>query len=395
MSNSSVIPVSPASLRFRAAANVRGSHVPYAVEVHDRLAPIADEWRQLEGAGAATVFQRFEVFEAWTRTVAPGQADWRVVCVRQRPCGRVVLLLPLSLRQMGGLKVIEGADLEVSDFLSPVVAKDFRPSKAQMRAVWAEVLRLLPPADAIRLAKMPALIGNVSNPMLLLKGVAPFHLSNFRTRLATTGYHWTERIPEKVKTEIAARRRKLGKRGKLQFRVADTEVEAERYFEAMVEQRAERCRAMERGNILDDQRYRAFYRGLLRPERGDSLGVMQALLVDEEIVATGYGLNAGTSFLMIFPTFVSKKWRNYSPGLQLFMESMGWAGERGMTWYDFTIGGEGFKRDLAAEAEPLYEYLSARSLKGWPGITRARMRSRLRQSPALRTLMRRVRSFRA
>ncbi len=395
MFDPTVIPVSPLSLGLRADAASQPSVKPFVVEVHFSLAPIADAWRELERSGAATVFQRFEVFDAWTRTVAAGQVEWFVVLVRRRLCGRVVMLMPLSLRQTGGLRVIEGADLEVSDFLAPVVADDFRPSRSEMRAIWAGARAGVPAADAIRIAKMPVQIGEVPNPMLLLSGVEPFHLSNFRTQLKPAGYDWTQRIPDKVKADIATRRRKLGKRGKLQFRVAETEAEVERYFETMLAQRAERCHAMARGNILEDENYRTFYRSLLKPGRPDSIGVMQALLVDEEIVATGYGLNAGTSFLMIFPTFASQKWRNYSPGLQLFMDSMGWASERGMTWYDFTIGGEGFKRDLAAEAEPLFEYLKACSLKGVPGILAARLRSRLRRSQGLRALIRRLRPLKA
>lgn len=391
MSEPTLLSLSPALVRFQAGAVPRLAAEPFLVSVHRRLEEVQDAWRELERSGAVGIFQRLEVFEAWTRTVAHGQADWLVVAVRHRACGRPALLMPLASRQVNGLKLIEGADLEVSDFLAPAIAHDFRPSRIQMRAIWSRVLALLPSADAVRISKMPERIGDQPNPMLLLRGVEPFHLSNFRTRLTDGGVDWTERIPGKVKTELAARRRKLGKRGKLQFRVAETEAEAERYYETMVAQRAERCRVMGRDNILDRACYRDFYRALIRPGARESVGVMQALLVDDEIVATGYGLNAGSSFLMIFPTFASEKWRNYSPGLQLFMDSMRWAQDRGMTWYDFTIGGEGFKRDLAAGAEPLYEYLSARSLMGAPVVWEARARSWMRRSPMARAIVRRCR----
>jgi len=352
----------------------------YTVAVHGTLDGVEASWRALERGGCCTVFQSFEVFAAWARHIAPARArSWHVVTVSDAGHGSIVMILPLCLREAGGLKVIEGADLEVSDFIAPVIAEEFKPARGEMRELWAQIRGLLPPADVIRISKMPAMLGGVPNPLLKTGSVLPFHLSNFKTRLDTGQPPWFERIPAKVRDDLATRRRKLGKRGALEFKTAATAAEADRFFEAMVTQRAERCRAMGRDNILDDISYRRFYRELVRPDAAANAGVMQALLIDNEIIATGYGFRHGSDFLMIFPTFVAAKWRNYSPGLQFFAESMRWAAGQGFTSYDFTIGAEGFKRDFAAEAEPLFEHLSAASWRGWPAVADGRLRCRVRQ----------------
>jgi len=368
------------------AARVRGGR--FAVELCNDLGRIEAGWRALERDGCGTVFQNFDAFAAWTQHIAPAHAiSWHVMIVRDRRRGRLVMILPLCLRMQDGLRVIEGADLEVSDYIAPVMGADFYPSTAEVSAIWGEARKLLPAADLIRLSKMPAMLGLTPNPLLRLSNVRPFRLSNFRMRLDGGPPTWAERMPEKLRGELGARRRKLSKRGRITFRTAETAAESLRFFDVMVAQRAERCRTMGRGNILADARYQAFYRDLLRPGATGAAAVMQVLMLDDEIIATGYGLRQGADFLMIFPTFVAQTWRNYSPGLQFFMESMQWAADQGCSTYDFTIGAESFKSDFGAEEALLYEYLSAASWRGVPMILARGLRGRVRQA---RNYLRRV-----
>lgn len=147
---------------------------------------------------------------------------------------------------------------------------------------------------------------------------------------------------------------------------------------------------MGRTNILDCPSHRNFYRALL--ELGN-VGCIQALLVDDEIIATGYGLVSHEGFHMIFPTFKAEGWRNYSPGMQLFIESMTWADSKGIAFYDFTIGGEEFKATLGAEEYPLYEHLEALTARGRPTVYRERLRRLVRAHPRLKAILQRARTL--
>lgn len=339
-------------------------------------------WRQLQADGRSSVFQRVEAFEAWAQTIAPAHgAEWFVAAVLDGTTHAPLMLLPLTRVRHGGLTFIEAADLGVCDFNGPVAAMRFQPSLCEMKAIWAEIRGLLPAADILRLTKMPDEIGGLPNPLLQLRAAHKIKLSNFKTPLQTDEQPWSFlSLPEKLRADLSARMRKLSKRGTVEFRVAETSAEANRYFDAMVSQRAARCSAMGRSNILDCPAHQRFYRRLLTLGSVAGLGCIQALLLDGEVIATGYGLLGQQGFAMIFPTFRAEGLRNYSPGMLLFVESMQWASRKGLAYYDFTIGGEEFKLTLGAQEFPLFEHLEALSLRGLPFVMKERMRRRVANS---------------
>ena len=111
--------------------------------------------------------------------------------------------------------------------------------------------------------------------------------------------------------------------------------------------------------------------------------VIQALLIDGEIIATGYGHVGNDAFHMIFPTFMADKWRNYSPGRHLFRKSMAWAAGQGLSYYDFTVGAEGFKRDFGSSEMQLFERYQALTLPGVLPIACIASRRFIKGSPRL------------
>lgn len=356
----------------------------------DEVEPL---WQRMDGDCDCTVFQTWPVFKAWTEHIARSHpVRWFVVALHDDATGQPLLALPLILHRDGDLETIEGADLGIADFYAPVIARGFVPTAAEMLAYWEQIRTALPAADVLRLSKMPTRIGRARNPLLLLDNVNPIKLSNLKTELDGDWPQWfTANVPEKVRRDLAARRRKLAKRGDVRLVVADTDAEASRFFDALITQRRERFAALGRSDILDDPACRDFYRSLLRPEAPTSLAEIQALMVGDDIVAVGYGLVHNAAFHMIFPGFQGNGWRNYSPGLQLFVGSMEACARRGFRHYDFTIGGEAFKRDLGAESYPLYEKLIALSLRGKHAVYIDRLRRFVRRNPQLARLSARLR----
>ncbi|MEQ1697636.1 MAG: GNAT family N-acetyltransferase [Hyphomicrobiaceae bacterium] len=356
------------------------------------LVELEPVWRNLERNGCATIFQAFDTFAAWAQHIAPPRGgDWFVIVVCDRTGGQPLMLLPFVACRQGLLSVIEAADLNVSDFNGPVLERRFTPTAEEMAAIWEDMRALLPPADILRLTKLPGTIGTQPNPLLLLPAVHKIKLANFKTPLVLAGQPWSvERLNDKLRCDLAARRRKLDKRGKVTFVTAQTPEEINRFYDAMIAQRRDRCAAMGRDNILDCLSHRAFYRALLDP---GGVGRIQALLLDDQVIATGYGLLSREGFHMIFPTFKAEGWRNYSPGMQLFIESMAWAAANGIAFYDFTIGGERFKASLGAEEYPLFEHLEALTARGRPAVYRERLRRLVGSNPRLKALVQRARAL--
>ncbi len=357
------------------------------ITIYRELETLEPVWRAIEGFGHASVFQSWAVFHAWATHIAPSEfATWFVIAVEDQTSARPLLLLPLSVKREGALKIIEGADLGVSDYFAPVIAAGFQPSESEMRRLWDDVRDAIPAGDILRLSKMPAMIGGVRNPLLDLHNVNGMRLSAAGVALDSNWQQWaSDHIESKLLADMAARTRKLSKRGTVTFEVASEPQRALELFEHMSTQRAERHVAMARPNILARTSFAAFYKSLLSGGETGSPAIMAALSIDGEVIATGYGLVHDRRLHMIFPTFKGDRWRNYSPGMQLFLKTMEWAATNGMTYFDFTIGSEQFKFDLGAREMPLYEKLVALSPRGLRHAMLERLKRITRRHLARRT----------
>jgi CelD/BcsL family acetyltransferase involved in cellulose biosynthesis len=355
-----------------------------SVEVFRDLASLEPVWCQIETHGHATVFQCWRVFQAWVRHIAePQQIRWVVIGLMHPVSRAPLMLLPLAVRRDKGLYVIEFADLGVSDFNGPVFADGFRPDADEMQRHWNDIVDALPAGDLLHIAKIPHQVNGQKNPLLALAGVRRMNLSAFGTPI---GDDWENLVRGSIEPallkDIETRTRKLEKRGRVKFEVIADRAAAQPAFEAMCAQRAERHAVTQRPNILARPETRDFYNALFDESDRAGVAVIAILSIDGDIIATGYGLVRGKAFHMIFPTFKADRWRNYSPGLQIFLRTMRWASENGLTYFDFTIGAESFKLQFGASERPLYEKLVALSPRGLPAVMANRVKRVVRQSPA-------------
>lgn len=355
---------------------------------HDPASAVAAA-EQLLAGGGSTVFQSSGWVEAFTRTIATARGcTFFQVEVRESVTGRLAMLLPLLLRERNGLRLIEFPDFGLADYVAPVIAEGFNPGRRAMNRIWAQVRDVLPRADLIRFVKQPAFLAGRANPLIKLGGTERGDQTAWGVDLAPAGSVWRDAfLCDKRRADVDARWRKLNKRGVVTFKTASTDEEADKFFAAMVEQRAARFRTLNFANALDKPEIRAFYRSLLRPDDPASPAVIQALLIDGQVIATGYGLVGNGAFHMIFPTFQADTWRNYSPGLHLFRKSMEWSAQQGLGYYDFTVGAEGFKRDFGAQPQPLFERYEALSYTGLLPVSYVALRRFIKTRPQLASFL--------
>ena len=356
------------------------------LEVYRDLQSLEPIWQRLEAGGHATVFQTWSVFKAWAEHIAaPQHKSWMVIGIFDPLTRQPQMLLPIAVSRDDGMVVVEFADLGVADFNGPVLAANYRPGAAEMKRTWYAILDALPAGDLLRLTKIPPVINGMRNPLLDVPGLQRMNLAAFGMPITAAGLE-RERfgIDPALLNDIDTRTRKLEKRGRVTFEVAREASLAQPAFDAMCAQRAERHLALKRPNILAQPSTCEFYRSLFNQNGRPGPALIASLKIDNSIIATGYGLAHGNTFHMIFPTFKADRWRNYSPGLQIFLRTIRWAGENGFTYFDFTIGAEQFKRDFGAIERPLYEKHMALSPRALPLVMAHKVKHVIRQSHARR-----------
>lgn len=364
----------------------------YEVGLRSGAQSVKAALHRISGTGLSSPFQSLAWVSAWIDQIGTGRAcEHLVVEVRDSQTGAPALVLPLVRRIAKGVRMIELPDFGMADYGGPVIAPEFQPDMQAMNQLWSRILAILPPADVLRLNKMPEKIGAASNPLVMLTGVRRNAQSAWGTALGAPPIDFAALgMPKKRTRELNNRMKRLQEIGTVEFRTAGTEEDRDRFFEAMCAQRTKRFEGLGRPNSLSRPDIRAFFRAMLTPGADAAPAVIQAMTVNNQIVATGYGLVGQKTFCVIFPTFDAENWGGYSPGLQYFRFAMAWACEQGLPYFDFTLGSEQYKSEFGATEVPLFELYQPLSLKGRAATAVIGAKWHVRQHPELAQFLRKT-----
>ena len=304
--------------------------------VGDLLASLPDEMRR-------SAFHHPNWITNWLAT--PDHVRRRTIAtvVEEVASGRPLLVLPLTLESFGGTDYWTSLDRGVCDYNDSLGAADFRPSPAEMRAIWKRIVAALPRDAAFLLIdKLPIDIGTRHEPLADLGGLRPSHMTRHPLRL--DGDYSTLRATRFCQTNCRSldrKRRKLERKGRLAFdSVAGPE--AVPLLDRVMAWRAER---------YDDQPVTTdFYRRLV--EGGDPARVM-VLTLDGQPISAVFGLTEPNAFRLLVVGH-DKAYSNWSPGLLAIEDAIRAACAAGLAEFDFTIGAEAYKFAFGVATEPLW-----------------------------------------
>ncbi|HLI98188.1 MAG TPA: GNAT family N-acetyltransferase, partial [Bradyrhizobium sp.] len=338
---------------------------------------------------SGTSFQHRHWLDAWYRAfdaVSP-----LIVLLTDKITGRDVALVPLICRKHRDLRVIEFADLGVSDYNAPLLASVTPNDSASMRAIGEAILSALQNLpdrpDLIRLKKMPAEIGGRPNPLIAC-GTAGY--SSLNGNLIATGDDFELYRASIKKMQLSRCWRVFTRQPGTTFRIAATVDDALHLMAAMDAQQRKRMKKLGHRFELDEPRHAKFYRDVVGRGLLDGYVVVSALLCNDEIVAATMGLRQGSHYSLLRTSNAGGQWSNCSPGLLCVERTMAALHQCGVRHFDLSIGNYDYKRRFGARRLPLMDVSVAFSWRGVPYALRDRAAQRLRRHPRLARSVRRA-----
>jgi CelD/BcsL family acetyltransferase involved in cellulose biosynthesis len=345
------------------------------VAVHSDWTKLQTAWRQLENDGHCTVFQTYDWVAAWyANTVRHGLAEPVIVTVEDD--GGIVWILPLCRHRSRRLRYISLADLGVSDYGGPLMARDDRISDKDVPDVLKAVLRALPHCDIVQFSKLRQEIEGKRNPLLQVGRATAMPVSSYAINLDRP---WTELSKDimrsNLRSEIRRQKKKIAAIGPLGLhRNADPQSIGSA-MEVLWDMR--RSRFDQIGRADTPKVWQSFYFDVAQDVHRRLDVSVTILQVADKPVACCFGLMRGRTYHVILPTFAAAEWHSFSPGMLMFdamLEDFGpQTGYAGI--FDFTIGDEPYKQRFGATQSPLMEVIKPQSLKGTLALAYRRMKA--------------------
>jgi CelD/BcsL family acetyltransferase involved in cellulose biosynthesis len=331
------------------------------------------------GDWAVTAFETPGFLRALAETIGAAQGARPLLVAAADASGRDVALFPFIYSRQGGLGLIEGMGLGVSDYYAPLTAPGFSPDARETARLWRAVVAALPRADVLRLRNVPPPGYGARHALSEAGFLAPMGHAATVLRLRDAEGEAVDPEAMSVARDVRRKARKLSALGELRLDIPQTPADVDRLMDALVAFRLERFAELGRGDILARPDVEAFYRRLADPRGGRPVARLFGLSVGGETVAVVYGLEHKGVFTLIIPAMSSEeRWQAGSPGLvALHMSLSRWL-ELGGRVYDFSVGALHYKTRFGADKVELMEHQQALSPRGWPPVVMGRARTALR-----------------
>jgi CelD/BcsL family acetyltransferase involved in cellulose biosynthesis len=354
------------------------------------------DWQQAavlwNDASPSTPFQHPRWLDAWYRAFAGvDHVEPLIAVISDIATGEHVALLPLIRRRQNAVRIVEFADLELTDYNAPALGaaapRDARAARALWRDLLAALRRLPGGADLVRLRKMPVDLDGRPNPLALLDGAGPCSLNGNVVRTGDDFDAWRYRLERTVRKELERSWRVFTRDSAAAFAMVADKHEALRLLSAMELQQGARIQHLGLNFILNDETSTAFYRNLVGDGVGSGYAVMSALTSGEEVVATLLGIRCGSRYIMVRVSNAGDRWSNCSPGRLIIERTMAALHKDGVREFDFSVGNYAYKRRFGVAPLALVDLTVSLSWRGIPYVMRDRAARELRRHPRLAALV--------
>jgi CelD/BcsL family acetyltransferase involved in cellulose biosynthesis len=346
------------------------------------------DWRQVASrlsAGHRTAFQHGYWLEAWYQAfddVAPLIA---VIC--DAATGKEIAIVPMISHVRRGIRIVEFADLGVSDNNAPIVAPNAALDAAATNAIGTalvEALRALPDRfDLLRLRKMPVQVGGKPNPLVTLGRIGSCSLNG---NLVLMGDDYGAYQASIKRMQMPRCWRVFDRHQGARFEIATDVARARELLDVMDVQQQARMQKLGSPFVLNDETHARFYREVVRQGLDEGYAVVSALVCDEGVIGTSFGIRQGATYYLLRISHAGDSWSSCSPGLLIIERTMAALHAKGVRRFDLSIGNQDYKRRFGAERVPLTDVSIALSWRGLPFAWRDHAAQGLRRYPAAASL---------
>ncbi|MCX5495972.1 GNAT family N-acetyltransferase [Kaistia dalseonensis] len=364
------------------------------MSIHARWSDAADLWRPLFDAPQGSPFQSARWLARWYETFGSRPGVTPVLVHVADAAGRPALGLPLVIRKVGGLRQLEFADLDVSDYNAPLAGIAAPQDRREALALWAAIRKALPAADCVLFEKMLPEMNGRPNPLALALPVRPSSLFGSYLRVETDWEGWLRAQDKHLRKELGRFWRVFTRDERARFDVITDLDEALRRYGQLEIQQSARIKGLGLPYLLDDPLYAGFYRALLRDGLDDGSVIFAALTAGDKLVAGLLGVASGDHLTFVRISAALDEWSNCSPGRLVIERSMEALSRGGFRTFDFGIGDYPYKRSFGPETIPLVELYQALSWRGRPAVAlaacKAAAKAGIKRHPALERFVRRL-----
>lgn len=335
------------------------------ITTDSQLAALAADWDQLAARCGARPFQDFGWATAWLQTFGT-QAHYRLRVATLWSDARLVAVLPLTVRRLKGVRVLEWLGEQMTDYCDALVDPQV-DLHAALSCLWQELNR----GGGFDVARLKHVRGDARvndflerrNPWVETASAAygiPIE--------CTTGKDWVERLPARRRERLTYNLRRMGRMG-FEFRIWEPgSTPLEPIIATLVAQKRTWLASQGRRGVLLEAQAGPFLHALAAAMAGRGLH-LSMIRSPEKIAACHLGFFRDGVLYSYMPSY-DVALQKYSYGNVLRESLLMWACDNGLRRFDLLLGDEEYKTQYeSATRESVRTLVTPRTLLGRAFVT--------------------------
>lgn len=319
------------------------------------------EYQVLFDASDTTVFQApFWLATFYNNLIDPLALTPVIITIRD-DIGKLLALFPCVRQTSKGIKIIQPADMGVSDYNCIVVREDALPFFRENSALQRQFFDALAPCDAFFFRKQRSDKPKIED--IFTGGlISPNDYNTHEVEIAESYDTWVLR---KLSANFRqSNRRKLKKlvaaHGEPKFEIV---TEKDKIIEALTFIQTHRGARYD-NDILQRPAFFDFYLNLACNHDENAFVQTTTLKIKDELVAAFFGLNHAGRHCYLLGGFIPEKYDNFSIGMLTMMALIEDRIDHGFSIFDFALGNESYKDRFGGKAVHVHNTVYATSTLG-------------------------------
>ena len=334
----------------------------YEIQVYSRPdSQLKEHWQKLEGNSFGYCYQSYDWFENWVDNFRNQTKD--ICCVVVSYNKEILFILPLEIIKKFNLRILQWIGGKHSDYLGPILNKDFDLTKEDFIDLWKKIKLKIPNFDLIYFTKQPKTIDKLNNPFVIFFK----NYTNSNTYNIILPKTWNEYdqliLKKKFRTQNTRSKKLLKKLGNLKFKILTNKSEKIEIIRELFIQKNLKLKSHGVTELLENEDLN-FYTSFEKRNLDTISTHISYLKLNEKIIAIHWGVLYKKRFYYLLPSMSEKNLEKYSPGRLLLSLLIRWSISKKFQIFDFALGDENYKKKWTNSESQLFDYLYLNNFKG-------------------------------
>ncbi len=321
-----------------------------------------EDWKEISLNGSYNFFQSYDYLKGIS---FKNQSNLKIVSIFYK--NKIIAFLPLEIRKLFFIKILQWIGTEISDYCNPIISKNFYDyiQEKEFEKIWNNILADIGHFDLILFNNQPSNISNSLNPFtkylhsiefskiykIELDGNINEYFKNLKSK-DNKKFYEIQRTLNKLKS--------LHKDFNVDFEYSDLN-DNKIDFKQVVYDKIYQLRKKGVKNKLNKD-FIEIFQNLIKLNQNKF--ILSRLKINNENVSSCVGIVLNNVYYYYIPMLLSKNYNNFKPGKILILKIIEWCYENKIKYFDFGLGDEKYKENFSNISMPLHRYLTHRSFLG-------------------------------